>query len=288
MRSTIPFHRLCLALTVVSSAAVAADATERLIVVQPGFPGSTEDGKPFMARLARYLGPRVGADRLEATYHNEPEKALADLRERPARMGIVSVGFYLEQRRTLGLEAVLELEPEGRYRLVVPADAATDLEALRGATVVGGPLYEKDFIGRVVFRGVAARDTWKLEPTLQISRALRQVRRGRYAAAVITEREFGALAPGGKLEAWRELARSDPFPAALLVVIRSPSGSAESARPAAGGPDTVDVELWKRGFAAMAEDKEGKEILDTMGCGGSRPVRVEWLKEVEKKFDAKE
>lgn len=269
-------------------------AGERLIVVQPGFPGSTEDAAPFMRRFAAVLGPRAASRELEAVYYNEPDEALADLRKKGATVGIVSVGFYLSHRKEFRLEPLAELEPEGRYRLLVPSGFEGGTDGLRDAAVVGGVLYDPEFVRRVAFSHVAGVETWKGTPTVQVTRALRHLARGRYRAILLHDRERETLAKAGALEGYRELAQSDPFPVGLLVAFGAPRGRGETEAGAPGeetessrDDSTGDVaRRFLPAVLALGEDEEGREILETLGCEGSRRARKDRLEKLEKKYDA--
>jgi hypothetical protein len=335
-------------------------AESRLAVIQPGLPGSTEAAASFMMRLAAYVSTRLSADAaaprgaarvsLEATYFNEPDLARAELRKRPVATAIVSVGFYLEERRRFGLVPILELLPEGSYHLLVPALGAADAASLRGASAVGGIFYEPRFFERIAFRDVEGRETWKGQATVNVATALRQLRRGRFAAIVLGHRDHTTLSELGQLADLRQIAESEAFPSALLVSVRSPEG--DGVEPVDGAPTTKDdapetpenrpeaspasptadsapaptveanpdgpnrsgetesketasketaeesggsirralsprEESWARVFQGMAEEKEGKSLLEDMGSVGCRPVRQEWLQKLERKHDEK-
>ncbi|MCZ6794123.1 MAG: hypothetical protein O7J95_10985 [Planctomycetota bacterium] len=298
----------------------------RMIVVQPGYPGSTRDAEGFMKRLCAYLyaeagerdgegrpaalprvtGPRVTG--LSATYHNVPAEALAALEQLSFSCGIVSLGFYLEHREELGIRVLLEASPEGRFYLVASRKGDEDRgRSLVGQPVVGGPLYELEFLRRLAFRDVADVETWKAVPTLKISRGLRKMKRGEYRAAVLNSREYGTLEKLGRLKELDTVHRSDAFPVALFVTIAGfPATKTGTTKPGAGsapgrkrGPGRKDVDARKRAldrFASrlalvvrdMSKNSVGKEILETMGCDGFRTVRAKRLEELEKRYARKD
>ncbi|HLU50128.1 MAG TPA: hypothetical protein VK116_18655 [Planctomycetota bacterium] len=300
--------RRALALLLVSFALAAgsrsiARAEDRLAVIQPGFPGSTEDAAPILSRLASVLAPRAGVKALQAVYHNVPEEALADLRAKGATFGIVSVGFYLEHRKRFGLVPLLELLPAGGYRVLVPPGVQGGVESLRDAPVVGGVLYDLEFVRRIAFAHVAGVAEWKTTPTVQVTRALRHLERGRYRAIVVHDREYTTLAELGRLEKYRELARSEEYPVGVLVAFGAPRGEAhgeteaktsaeetgasgDEKAPSGEGPSDETVHGFTRAFLGLTEDEEGRKILETLGCDGARRLDRDRWKELERKYDA--
>ena len=52
----------------------------RWLVVQPGYPGSTDDATGFMDLFSRYLAKKTALPGVRGTYHNLPEDALAAMR----------------------------------------------------------------------------------------------------------------------------------------------------------------------------------------------------------------
>ena len=249
----------------------------RLIVIQPGYPGSTQDATGFMKRLAEYLSRRASVPGVSALYHNLPDQALAAIRGGEFACGIVSPGFYLEHRKSLGLSARLEVLPVGRYHLVAPrGPSKVKPEDLVGKTVVGGVFYEREFVRRVVFTGVAGVGSWNTVPTLKITRALRKVERGRFQAAVLNEREFRTLEKLGRLKNLEKVFDSEYYPMAFFVVF-------EGATSGPGDPEPTG--RLAAALRSMADNPEGKEILETMGCDGFRALNPVRLEKLEKRYD---
>ena len=310
-----------------SSARVAAggggaEAGTRWLVIQPGYPGSTQDAEGFMRSFSEYLQGKTGLASLRGTYHNVPEKALAAIETHRPAFSLVSLGFFLEHRRRLGLAAVLESKPEDRFVIVALEGAVKGPEALRGATVAGGPLYEKSFLERVVFRGRAPVASWKGEPGLRSTRALRRLERGRYRAVVLTGREYAALEALSRRKKLEKVLESAYYPQTLLVHHRSRPPGEEKAlgedsnegRRAAQKRSTITREkgtvtegarsrakpaearrlseekrlALKAAFLALGQDAAGRALLKTMGTRGFGEVRSEWLKRMEGMYDAEE
>jgi hypothetical protein len=182
------------ALLAVRAGHAAGAGPPRMVIVQPGYPGSTQDAEGFMASLTEHLAAKAGLQGLAGEYHNQPRSGLRAIeRDRPA-FGMVSLGFYLEHRKALGLRAFLRSKPPDRIVLVARGGDVKDPAALGGEPVAGGPLHEKPFLERIAFAGKADVASWEAKPTVQASRALRDlVQRKTYRAVVITGRDLEAL-----------------------------------------------------------------------------------------------
>ncbi len=250
------------------------------VVVQPGYPGSTEEAAGFMETFSEFVGTAAELPRLRGSYYNVPKLAREAIRRGGPAFGIVSLGFYLERRRELGLTALLEAEPADRFFAVAPEGAVPKPAELAGAAVAGGPLYEPLFLERVAFAEKLPVAEWRGEPVLRTTRALRRLVRGRYRAVVLTGRELSALRGvyrGKKLE---NIAVSDYYPPALLVVFgtsaRPPddenarkSGLGDEPEPASGETENrAGGGNVKSGGAAASGASERSTTADPDGDGG--------------------
>lgn len=269
-----------------------AEPTALMVIVQPGYPGSTEEAVDFMATLSGYIGKKMGFAGLSGAYYNDGAKALAVISERSPPFGIVSLGFYLKHRKELRLKALGYSKPKDNFVLLGRPGDVKDLAALDGQTVAGGPLYETEFLNRVIFGAEADVASWKAAPTAYSSRALRQLQRKeedgsyRYRAVILTGREYGALRELPSAKALEKIFESDYYPPALLVVFGA-RGNAEGAKAATSRPLTQEeVEKLARTFQGLSEEAEGRQILEIMGAEGFQEVEAGWIATMEGKYDA--
>jgi len=299
---------------------LAGDDRFSWLVIQPGYPGTTAGAGSFMRSFSRYIEKETGLRCLESTYYNLPSKALVAISERRPSFVFVSLGFYLKNRCRFGMTALLESTPPDRFLVVGRAGGATEISQLGGGNIVaGGPLYEPDFLQRVVFPAETPFSRWKLQPTLRTSRAIRRLTRGRYQAVVLTGREYDAvsrLSAGKKLE---KMFESDYYPATLVVALENPPEEREAKVEARnGGPAKGDAtgreqsgsessgeensehgkpkgskvlsvdekRILVDALTGMAKGPDGRDLLKRMGVQGFRPVRPGWLKKMEGEYDA--
>jgi hypothetical protein len=208
-------------------------AAPRMVIVQPGYPGSTKDAEGFMATLTDYLAKKMKLPGLAGEYHNDVAKALEAIHARPPIFGLVSLGFYLEHRRALGLEATLVATPEDHFVIVARPHEVPSLAALRGQPVAGGPLAELRFLDRVVFGETCGIAAWDSRPTLQVSRVLRELanrkedpaakkkdpaaKKPLYMAVVLTGRDYEAFKDLYSEDAIVPVEESESFPPSILV-----------------------------------------------------------------------
>ena len=285
----------------VGKAAKSSRGELRMAVIHPGYPGSTEVATGLMNRLTRYLTQKTSLRGLAAVYYNVPKDAVSAEEEAPFAFGLVSLGFYLKYREALELTPLLEVVPPERYYLLaLKTTGGAQSRDLAGKAVVGGALYEMEFLRRVVFADRAGVGDWKAVPTLRITRGLRKMGRGHYEAVVLTGREYRTLETRGKLKKLEKIAQSDYYPTALFVVFGKTDGASEAGRSATGSasdvardgsdPDSERVAAAKcvaGVLEKMESDPPGKEILETMGCEGFRAVRTQWLEKLEKRYVGK-
>src|SRR5262249_49319532 len=148
----------------------------------------------------------------------------------------VSLGFYLEHRKELGLRVLLQSKPKDNFLVVARTGELKDLSLLAHQPVAGGPLQEAPFLQKVVFQGKADVASWDQKPTLFVSRAIRDlVERKKYSAVVLTGRDY-AVFKELYAKTLEKIAESDYYPPAFLVAFYVRE---ESPRPgkAEGGAD---------------------------------------------------
>ena len=295
----------------------AEEAHPWMLVIQPGYPGTTKDAEGFMGTFSEYLAGNAGVPGLTAEYHNNAEKGLAAIAEKRPSFGIASAGFYLEYRKKLGLKAICQSKPGDTFVIVARKGEVKDPGQLKGKPVAGGPLYEQPYLERIVFRGNVDVASWECQPTPLTSRALRDLAGGRkYTAVVLTGRDYRAFEPlhGSKLE---KVLESDPYPAAFVVLFQGTrerkggtapggaqvgeeTGENQKKEGAAGGEPALAakadekapqalppgvVEKLVRAFTGMAKDPKAKGILDTMGTEGFEEVPADKLASLEALYD---
>jgi hypothetical protein len=282
------------------------EAGPRMILIQPGYPGTAKDAQGFLETLSSHISEKAGVPGISGAYHNQSAPALAAIASERPSFGVVSLGFYLAERGRLGLVPRLAARPKDRFVVVARGGDVQGPAALKGQPVAGGPLHEKEFLDRIVFPG-AGVSGWEATPTLHASRALRDlVARKKHRAVVLTGRDHDALIslyPGKTLE---KVLESDYYPPALVVSFdpaktagaevkngkdREESGkkgveSAGSSKREYSRLDAGALEKVVRTFSGLSADPRGKEILATMGIDGFEEISGKWLEELERRFDA--
>lgn len=296
------FLTFCLSLFLATASGPSATPSmvPSMVIVQPGYPGSTRDAEGFMARLTGYLGGKTGLAGLQGAYYNDAKKALSAIAEKKPGFGIVSVGFYLENRRKLGLKPLARVKPGDNFVVVARAGELKDAAALSGKTVTGGPIQEKKYLERVVFHGKADVTSWDAKPSRSPASALRGLlKKKRYAAVVLTGREYRGFQAVYPAKVMEKVLESDYYPPALLVAFHAAAKSG----PAGSGPDRGDGKEVRCGagsvrplpgdvlgrvagaFLKISSDPEGKAILETMGTEGFEKIPSGWLEKVERRYD---
>jgi len=174
MRTTV-FAVAIAAACLASCFSAGAEDAPTLVIVQPGYPGSTKDAEGFIRKLSAYVEEKAGLKGLFGEYHNDEKGALAAVEKLKPAFGVVSVGFYLAHRKDLGLKPLLQSKPGDNFVLVARTGELKDLAALKGQPVAGGPLHERGYLERVALAGKADPAVWDSKPVLQASRALRDL-----------------------------------------------------------------------------------------------------------------
>lgn len=239
------------AVIVAGAVALRADAEPlQLVVTSPGSPGTTQEAQPRMDAFAKALSAKTGTA-ITAVY--DPTDAGGVKRIESAAIAIVSLPFFLEHEKQLGLHARLQLVQKGRpplerWALVTQKGRIKSAAALANFTIVSNAAYAPSFV-RVATAGLGRLPAnVKLEQSTAVLSALRKAAAGEPIAVLLDGTQEAALS---KL----------PFAAQLEVITRSP------AMPA-GIVATVDARLpknWSAIEAALVNlrsDPAGAAALD--------------------------
>ena len=219
---------LCLLLSL-PMAAAASDAPDGLglIVCAPGYPGSTAEAQPAMDGLAEAVSEAAGwpPGALTAAYFEDETAGVSALDDPHAGLALVTLPFFLEHRKSLGLRPVLLAVPTGRraaepWTLVAGAGKVAAPTDLDGWTVMSLAGHSERFV-----RGVALGDWGELPDSATISfsprvlTALRKAARGEPVAVLLDAEQAAAIDTLPFADQLEVVHRSPPVPVSVLCLV---------------------------------------------------------------------
>jgi hypothetical protein len=247
--------RVSIAFAGVAAAALAAHAAtddQVLVVCSPGSPGTTDAAQPRMDAFASTLSAKTGGT-ITAVY--DPSDAGGAKRLESAGMALVSLPFFLEHEKDLGLHARLEAVQKGRpaherWTLVAQKGRVAHADALAGFTIVSSSGFAPGFVRGAVGEGFGTIPaTVKVTQSSQVLSALRRAANGEAVAVLLDGPQAASLT-------------SLPFASKLEVVTTSPAWPA-------GLVVTVDARMPAKAWApiqsallGLASDHAGATALD--------------------------
>ena len=272
---------VCLSYLIFSSPALAEEEKLNMAIVFPGGP-SLEKVEKYIGQFIDIIAARVGigGEFVTGRYFTEQKTALDYLDKNRDAFIISSLGFYLSQRKALGLIPLARIEltagPSERYYLVVEKGAFGTLDELKGKTISGSTLYENPrFLNRIVFNNlVDIRSEFSLKPTARPLSAIRKLLKGKLDSVLLDEVQYNSL-------------KSLPFFNEIAVVYVSP------ALPDVGlmMVDTPATRKLKKrlleALLAMGESEEGAAAFKSFGLTGFKLIEPGSLNEVIKKYGEK-
>ncbi len=197
-----------------------------LVFCAPGYPGTAEEAQPTLDTLAAGIAEAAGWEpgSLEAVYDRDGKAGLERLREPRASIAMVSLPFYVEHRRELVLEPLLEGVPveagDGKWSLAAARGRLNGPGDLEGWTVTGLPGYSPSLVTGVLLSGWGRiPSTTKIAFSSRALSSLRKASRGEKIAVLLDPAQVQALSSlpfGDKLEV---VHRSAPLPVSLLCAV---------------------------------------------------------------------
>ena len=203
---------LVIVLLIGAVVAAAAPKSHLLVVCAPGSAGTTEEAQPRMDAFAAALAAKAKTD-VKAVY--EPSDAGGVKRFANATLGIISLPFFVEHEKALGLHARLGAVQAGRpalesWTLVAQKGRITKADQLASFSIVSTAAFAPTFVRRAVGKLGTLPDSVKLVQSTQVLSALRRAANGEPVAVLLDGPQASALA-------------SLPFASKLDVVTRSPA-----------------------------------------------------------------
>ncbi len=251
-----------LALLVLGLLTSPAAGDTRIVFIQPGGPGSTEKAQPVMSDFAAALGI-PGA---RAIYFNNTDEANKYIQTHKPAFGIVSLDFYLSQRKALQLEPLAQALPGGRKTTTYSLLARKgDDQPRRSLTGIG--LSNPRFLTRVLKLKLGK---WRLIPARSPLRAIRDVVRKKADLVLLDQDAAQAL---DKLPRYAALLR--------LIQTTAPVPSAPVVRFADRGEKTQLLPALLR----LSKDPKHKKLLESFKLSGFSSVTPGTYKTVVQAYE---
>jgi hypothetical protein len=265
---------LGLALPLVARAGEKAQPPVELVIVYPGGPDAGSEGKNLAEQLVQHLAGATGLDpaQFAGAYFNDNQQALTYLKTHRDAFILGGLGFYLPQRKALGLVPMARLRTEGgsdeRFAVVVKEG--------RGKTLWGSVLFDDArYIDRFAFAGKLQTAKWfDVHPTPRPLSAVRKLESEAADAVLLNRAQLDALKQLPLFQGLEVIHTSEPVPTVGLMVIPTPRTKA------------VQHKIVASVFQLCGTPK-GKSICQGVGIAGFDPASTESLEPVIKKYDAR-
>lgn len=248
----------------------------RFLICQPGGPDLAPEQAAVVERLYRYLEKKSGLEdgQIQGVYTNTRsscEKALAD---KPT-VFFPSLPIFMEYRHSMGLEAVAQLQIDGKVRdhfyIMSLKGSGLTLEKLAGKTLTGTHLDSMRFVDDIIFDGRVKLADIKMAPERMGLRGIRNVIRGSADAVLLDGTQYRAL-QGTRFEDKLELLHTSkdvPTPPIAIVKQRAPKGLGRKLGAA---------------LTAMVADPEGQSVLKLFHIEGFAVPKPQTWAQLEARF----
>jgi ABC-type amino acid transport substrate-binding protein len=255
-----------------------AECADSLVILQPGYPGSTKDASAFVKDLCQTV-TEFGGALSGGEYHNDEAQGLKAIERQGAGVGIVSLGVFLKHRKSLSMRPLLITEPAGSCRLLVKKGAFSDIKELAGKVVMSTAFAEPEFVDRVILGHAVTEPAgslcadWKTSRAKSFSQGLRKLKKARCDAVLLNPREFDGYETRLKKaeDGLVVLHTSRSYPAAVVVVFGDALPEARIGKLIAA-------------LETLSRDEGGEKLLERMGTRGFVRVKSKSLAPFEELF----
>lgn len=217
MRTTIA---IAIAVSAVAVSVRAAGDEQTLVVCAPGSPGSTEEAQPRMDAFASALSAKSGQT-IKAVY--DPSDTAGAKRLASAGLGIVTLPFFLQHEKDLGLHARLQVVQKGRpglekWTLVAQKGRVKGVAGLSGFTIYSNAGFAPGFVKAAIGELPANA---KIVKSTQVLSSLRKAASGEQAAVLLDGPSAASLPSLPFADKLEVVTTSPAWPAGLVVTVDS-------------------------------------------------------------------
>ena len=269
-----------LALAVPAASWAGKPAPVEFVIVYPGGPDAGAEGKKLAEQLVQHLTAATGLEpaSFAGAYFNDEKAAAVYLKTHRDAFVLGGLGFYLSQRKSLGLLPLAHLRGETgsdeRFSVVVKKGRFKTLNDLRGKSLWGSALYEDSrYIDRFAFAGQLQAAQWfDVHPTPRPLSAVRKLDSDAADAVLLTQAQLDALKRLPLFEKLEVIHTSEPVCSLGLMAVPTPRTKA------------VQEKVMKA-VLELCTTAQGKSVCQSAGIVGFDPVKADVLDAAVKKYD---
>jgi hypothetical protein len=172
-----------------------------LAVVRPGGPLDSDEAQQNVGNLLKQIAKAAGwaPESASAKYFNNAAKALKHITASKPGFLFSTPGFYLKNRKKLGLVPVNKISiagsTESSYRIVVKKGTSASLADLKGKIIAGSTLSDVKFVQKIVLAGALKLGKDATAKAMSGLPALKALNKGEVDAVVLDGQEYQSL-PG--------------------------------------------------------------------------------------------
>ena len=278
MFRSMAWFALALALPAVAWAGKPAPV--ELVIVYPGGPDAGAEGKKLAEQLVQHLAAATSLDpsSFAGAYFNDEKAAAAYLKTHRDAFVLGGLGFYLSQRKALGLVPLAHLRGEAgndeRFSVVVKKGRFKTLDDLQGKTLWGSVLFEDSrYVDRFAFAGKLQAGQWfDVRPTPRPLSAVRKLDSDAADAVLLNRAQLDALKRMPLYQKLEVIHTSEPVCTLGLMAVSTPRTKA------------VQEKIVKS-VLELCATAQGKSVCQGVGIVGFDPVRADVLDAAVKKYD---
>ncbi len=227
--------RLTILGTVIVTCLSAVAAATDLLLLLPGFPGTTEQAQPYVDQMLRYLETDMGETPFSMKGIFIPDGADAAERLASVKPGIALMepSVYAMSQKTQKMQVIARVHANGRgeqtYYVVTRKDGAANLKALSGKTMSGVVVHDPKYVFNVLLDKKAPTDI-RLVSQGRPLKSLRDVHRGDADAALIDQDAKDHMSELEFASDLQIIHTSAPVPAPAVVVLNDGRAKADAIR----------------------------------------------------------
>ena len=261
------------ALIIVSMPVLAAKTD--LLMLLPGFPGTTAQAQPYVDKMLRYLEKdlKLKSGTMKGLFISDASKAQKKLEAVKPGIALMGASVYAQNSKTSNITVIAKLyangQKEQKYYIVTGKKGAGNLADLKGKAISGQLANDGRFIQNVIFdKKGPANLTFKFQK--RALKSLRDVAKGKVDAAIIDDVTKEHMKTLDFAKELKIIFTSKPVPVPVVVVLNSAK---------------KDAAKIKKSLTTICNTKEGKALCKSLTISSIIPAANSDYKALLKKYN---
>ncbi|MBN2530864.1 MAG: PhnD/SsuA/transferrin family substrate-binding protein [Deltaproteobacteria bacterium] len=267
-------YRMGILILVLLCALPAAATSTDLLLLLPGFPGTSAQAQPFVDKMLRFLEVQLNLQKesMRGVFITDGSQATIRLEQMKPGIALLGPSIYAQHAKEMRMTVIARVEANGRgeqkYHVIVPKDGPDNIHELSGI-VSGSVVHDEKFVCNVLLNKKVSVQKLTMQNNPRPLRALRSLSEGKVSAVIVDEETLKYMSELEFSPRLKKIYTTDPVPAPAVVVLNDGRKFAQKL---------------KKSLVGLCQTTEGKALCQSLTISSISPANDADYKALLKKY----